>query len=40
MASRPMNRALRILASYARFDMMAGIAVAVALLAYLTLRSL
>jgi hypothetical protein len=39
MASKAMNRALRLVASYARFDMIAGIAIVLALLAYLTLRS-
>jgi hypothetical protein len=39
IASNPMNRLLRILATYARLDMIAGIAVVVALLAYLTLHS-
>jgi hypothetical protein len=34
-----MNRLLRILAAYAWLDMIAGIAIVVALLAYLTLRS-
>ena len=39
MASKPMNRLLHVVATYARLDMIAGIVVAVALLAYLTLRS-
>ncbi len=38
IASNPMNRLLRIDATCARLDMIAGIALAVALLVYLTLR--
>jgi hypothetical protein len=33
------NRALRFVAAYVRLDMIAGITITVALLAYLTLRS-
>jgi hypothetical protein len=39
MTSKPMNRALRVLANYVRFEVIAVIVGAVALLAYLTLHS-
>jgi hypothetical protein len=39
MASKPVNRALRVMTNLVRIDMIAGIAIAIALLAYLALRS-
>ncbi len=39
MASGALNRLLRIMATYARIDMAGGIAIVVALTAYLALHS-